>query len=349
MGRDLGPRLWSYDALRQHAQVWRPCHEDRSLDRSRIGSVALPHFLAEHGLGEIHISGPDSREIAKWLYGIPASASHYLPHNPAHARKVERVFTSFVDLDEAKRDWRRAARAYRQLRQAEASRLRRQRQRRAEATIAAARRRLSAFLSYGLERREGERLAGDTVWIHCLAREIHHRDLRVCEQCGLVFRAPRARRCGDCRKHPLRISLRPVCVGGWHTGFRVGSRFFTGEFERDVFYSARCQDCGNGFESTDPRQSLCRNCGSGAGRVRRRRGSESRTGRQRFRFVHAEGAHDFSVGFGTTSGESVNLVAEGGAVETDDAEIARALAQVGTLIPHPEDQEVVKRVALRAT
>lgn len=344
----IGPRLWSYDPLRRRAQVWRPCHEDRSLDRSRIGSIALPHLLAEHGLGEVHISGPDRRELAKWLHGIGASFSHYLPRHPAHARKVERVFTSFVEFDEARREWRRAPNACGHLRSAQAARLRRQRQHEAEATMASARQRLTAFLRYGLERREGERLAGDTVWIHCLARGIHHRDLRVCEQCGLVFRAPRATRCGYCQRHPLRISLRPAFAGGWHTGVRVGSRFFTGEFEREVFYSARCQDCGNGFESRDPRQSLCRNCGSGAGRARRRRGSASRTGRQRFRFVHAEGAHDFSVGFATTSGESVNLVAEGGAIETDDAEIARALAQMGTLRPHPEDRELVDRVALRA-
>lgn len=328
--------------------VWRPCHDDWSLDRSRIGSVALPHLLAEHGLGEVHIRGPDLRELATWLYGIAAGFSHYLPRHPGHAQKVERVFGSFVEFDEARREWRRALEAFGHLRSAEAARLRRQRQHQAEATMASARRRLSAFLRHGLERREGERLAGDTVWIHCLARGMHNCDPRVCEQCGLVFRAPRARRCDYCQRHPLRISLRPAFAGGWHTGFRIGSRFFTGELERDVFYSARCQDCGNGFESSDPRRSLCRNCGSGAGRVRRGRGSASRTGRQRFRFVHTEAAHEFSVTFAKPSGESVSLVAEAGTIETNDAEVARVLAKMGTVRPHPEDRELVERVALRA-
>jgi hypothetical protein len=296
----------------------------------------------------MHIQGPDRLELGKWLYGTPASFSHYLQRHRHHARKIERVFASFVGLDEARRDWLRAASAYRHLRPAAAARLRRQRQHRAEGLMASARERLTAFLIYGLECREGEHLTGDTVWVHCVARNIDHGVLRVCEQCGLVFRAPRAKRCGYCRKHPLRISLRPAYAGGWHTGFRVGSRFAGDDLEREVFYSARCQDCGRGFVSTDPRQSLCRNCGSGAGRVRRQRGSQSRTGRQRFRFLHAEGAQHFSVSFAIESGETINLVASGGAIETDDAEIARTLAQMGTLTPHPSDRGAIERVALRA-
>jgi hypothetical protein len=71
----------------------------------------------------------------------------------------------------------------------------------------------------------------------------------------------------------------------------------------------------------------------GSGRVRRHRGSSSRTGRQRFRFVHAEGSQAWSVSFNSLDGRMVLLEAVDGAVETDDAEIAAMLARMANVVP----------------
>jgi hypothetical protein len=189
--------------------------------------------------------------------------------------------------------------------------------------------RLDHFLRAGLEMREGERLQQDEmIWLHLAARGFWHPRLRVCEQCAVVFSAPRARRCTDCRRRPVRIHLRPFETGGWHVDYRVGGRWATEEFDRTVHYTAVCDGCTTRFETTKPNVRYCLNCRSGSGRVRRHRGG-SRTGRQRYRFVHVEGARDWSVGFATIDGRSVNLEAVYGVIETDDAEIAQRLEAIG--------------------
>src|SRR3954447_21653550 len=105
----ISPRIWSYDALRQ-AQRWVPVI-DRHLrieDRSRIGTIALPHYSPEHGLGMIAPQAPRRKEIGVWLYGIGATFDSYYDRNPRHGDVVTAVSTAFVEFDAAPRDWKRA-------------------------------------------------------------------------------------------------------------------------------------------------------------------------------------------------------------------------------------------------
>jgi Zn finger protein HypA/HybF involved in hydrogenase expression len=265
-------------------------------------------------------------DLARWLYGGPAIFGDYLEKRPERARKIERVRASFVDVDGAARDWAAAAAASGAAGSPSARIL--ARRQRAEATVrrVRARTRLEAFLRYGLQVREGSRLHGEeSVWIHLVARRITLGRLRVCEQCALVFAAPRARRCTTCRSSPLRISLHPVYEGGWHLDYQVGSRFYSEPFDRTVYYTTRCEHCQRPFVTTRPHRRLCRNCGDPAGRVRRHRGSPSLTGRRRYRFTHAEGAEDFTVSALDNAGKTLMLSSTDGVIETADAEVANVL------------------------
>jgi hypothetical protein len=318
----IRPRIWSWEALRQ-AQLWVPVRADdpRLEDRTRIGSIALPHYSPERGSGFIAPQAPRRRDLGEWLFGIAASFDTCHELHPHHACKIGRVFQSFIDFDAARRDWRVAAEAAANNGQLglQAAHARREAQQRRTA----ASRRLELFLRAGLERREGARLHGEEkTWIHLAARGFSHPALRVCEQCAVVFRAPRAQRCPDCRRSPIRIHLYPLELGGWHVDYRVGGRWATERLDRTVHYIAACQSCEARFETTRPNRKYCGNCSGGSGRVRRHRGG-SRTGRQRFRFAHEEGADAWSVSFNTLDGQTVLLEAVDGIIETDDAEIAK--------------------------
>lgn len=314
------PRLWSHGLLRAPT-MWRPCHEDRSWDDSRANSFELPHFDLVHGPGWLHLHAPDSRELGQWHYGLKGTFRTFYERHPDAAAQASMLHRTLVGLDGSRRALASNIAGGRRLRPREVAGFRELER--------AASEKLTTFLVEGLEWREGELLRGDEerVWMHLRARGIALAEHTVCEQCGIVFTGTsRARFCSHCRRHRVRFSTRPVYSGGWHTDVRVGGRWATGERDLIVHYSGRCTDCGAAFQATDPKQHLCRNCGGGAGRVRRRRGSESRTGRQRFRYQHVEGAEDFSLSFGYGD-DTVFLQTSNGVVETDDAEIAYLLDQ----------------------
>jgi hypothetical protein len=324
------PRVWSYEALRL-ASLGVPLQETGAPHGSRIGTVLLPHYSPEHGHGMLGLRGPSARDLGRWLHGLPAVFGSFDEHHPVEAVEIQRCFQAFAGFDAAKRRWWRAA-----LAASKSGRPGHQRKAHAARHAAAQLRstageRLQAFLNAGLERREGERLNDDeTVWVHLAARGLGHRRLRVCEQCSLVFEAKRAMRCPDCRRRPVRITLHPAERGGWHVGYRVGTQWAS-DFDRTVCYVAICRSCGRRFETTQAERQLCRNCGGGSGRVRRRRNSPSRTGRQRFRFVHADGEPLVAVSTTDAAGHAIHLQAIDGVVETDDAEIAHLLDRNHTL------------------
>ena len=324
------PRYWSYDALR-HVRRWVPVDERGREDLSRIGAIDFPHYHAEHGLGWLSIHGPTLRGLGRWLYGLPGSFDSYRDRFPACTRKIDRVFEAFIEFDSQGRAWRHAA-----LLPDDASPAQRRhaRRRRREATtrIEVAKRRLQAALDYGLTWRVGERLEdADSTWLHFAARDFATPGVRVCEQCSVVFRARAdARRCRRCRRRPVRISLRPLVDGGWHAGYRVGSRWATDEFDSTVTYLTVCRECGKRFETTRGDRRLCRNCGSPDGRVRRARGSRTRLARRVHRFVAASGEQLNSISANTANGE-IRLEALDGVIATRDTEVARILEAMGTL------------------
>jgi hypothetical protein len=315
-------RLWSHESLRR-AQILIPLTSGRIVDPERIGSVFLPHYSPEHGWGHVQLIGPQHREIGVWMYGIAATFADYDRRHPGHAEQIELAHRSFVVLDAARRGWRHNAASDSQHRRRRKSLVRRR---------VAAQERLAALLAGGLERSEGRRLGqtDERVWLHFTVRGFKHPRLRVCEQCAMVFAGRRhARLCDVCRRHRVRLSLRPVESGGWHLAFRVGDR--RGEFSTTVHYTAVCRSCETPFDTTHPQRRLCRNCGEGSGRVRRHRRSSSRTGRQRFRYIHPDGAQEFSVSTNTLSGSMIALSSVDGVIETDDAEVAWYLDSLGTL------------------
>jgi hypothetical protein len=320
----IQPRIWSYDSLR-YKELWIPVESANPPreDRTRISTVALPYYSPEHGPGLITPRAPQRRDLGEWLYGLMARFDQYYEAHHEHQRKVDRVFESFVDFDAAPRDWKRAVSAA--TKNGHAALHSQRLQHEAVARRRVAQHRLAAFNNVGLERREGERLHGEeNTWIHLIARGFSHPGLRVCEQCALVFRAQRARRCLTCRRSPVRIKLHPLKDGGWHVDYRVGNRWASETFERSVYYTTVCRGCDARFETKRPDGKYCRNCRGNSGRSRRHRGG-SRTGRQRFRFRHAEGITDWSISFNTLNGQAVHLEAIDGVIETDDAEIAKAL------------------------
>jgi hypothetical protein len=327
-----GPRLWSYEALRR-AQPLVPLREDRRTeDHSRIGGVWLEHYSPHHGPGFVLIQGPDRREIGRWLYGLAASFDSYRDRYPYRARKIERIFESFVDFDAAGREWRCQAVIRARAASPAARLVARKTQNAAQARRKLALRRLRAFLVLGLERREGERLASEErVWLHLWVRDVRHPKLKVCEQCSLVFAAPRARLCRDCQRARVRITLYPVERGGWHLAYHVGDRWAGTAFDRTVHYTTVCRECDNAFNTTSPLRRLCRNCGGPSGRVRRHRRSSSRTGRQRFRYIAASGEELSAVSMNGVDGHTIHLSAVDGVVQTDDAEVATLLDANSTL------------------
>lgn len=291
-------------------------------------SIMLPSYSPEFGECFSGIGRPTRNELGCWLYGLLAYFDYYYAPRPGHRRKIERIQQAFIDFDWLKVNMRRRhanPTAVGLLRSSDREALKHDAQQRSMAA-----RRLQHFLNEGLERNEGQMLEREEkTWIHLAARGFQHPRLRVCEQCCVVFKAPKARRCPRCKLNPVRIRLYPVVEGGWHVDFRVGGMYSSGEFEGTVHYLTVCSACGTRFQTTRSNSRHCRNCGSASGRVRRHRGG-SRTGRQVFHFEHEDGAPDWSVGFANLDGRSVNLEAVGGLIETSDAEVARHLDALST-------------------
>jgi hypothetical protein len=187
-------------------------------------------------------------------------------------------------------------------------------------------RRLRFALRQGLERRVGSLLEGEEdIWLAFAARKYTAPGLRVCEQCSIVFRASRAKRCDPCRRSPVVPKLFPVATDGWHLDFRIGGRWSSGEFERVITYITICRECERHFDTTQPRRRLCHNCGSTSGRVRRHRGSRHTTGRTSFAYASTSSQPLLSVGVTGPQGQGIVLYAENGVVRVTDREYARQL------------------------
>lgn len=315
----LPARLWSYELLGR-ADVRVPVYDEGDrVDLSRIGSVAIEHYSPEHGAGSVHMTAPSQRDLARWLFGLLVIAPGHFDRHPEHAVEARALFRSFVLADDLPR---RSLLTYGQTTTAIRSR-----KDLAEKTRKH-REHLQQALRIGLERRLGTLLGGDeNTWIAFAAREIAVPGIRVCEQCSLVFKGRRtARRCRSCNRAPVLPKVRPVALGGWHVDVRVGGRWFTGEFERTVTYSAICQGCRRLFSDDDARSRYCGNCRSAAGRKRRQRESGATTGRREFAYVSAKDDGPLqSVGVAGPDGQTINLEAIGGVVRTTDLEFARQL------------------------
>jgi hypothetical protein len=322
----LPTRLWSY-ALLDRCKVLVPVDAAGREDLLRIGSLWLEHYSAEHGEGHVMMSGPSKEEIARWLFGLLAIAPGYLKARAGQTKKVERVFTSFVEVDRLQR--RSRAAALRPTPTTPEGRIaaRRERQQLANETQRH-HQRLRAALRTGLQRRVGGLLEGEEkVWLALVARRYEALGLRVCEQCSIVFetRRRRTRRCRACHRSPVVPKLHPVATGGWHVEFRVGERWSSGEFEPTVTYMAICRRCGRRFDTTHPSRRLCLNCGSTSGRVRRHRGSRSSTGRASVAYASTDEHPLLSVTVTGPDGEGIVLHAEYGVVRVSDLEYVRQL------------------------
>lgn len=287
----------------------------------RPWTLYLPTFNAEFGEGLREVRAPKVEDLARWV------SRSYIPLSAQ--RRSER-FARDAELQQRTSSLGNALCRFDTLR----TELRRPSVRRAplEAQLEARRAVLSCHLKHGLSLRVGREVEWreQLVYLHLVARRAEADGLRLCEQCGVVF-AGRAHavRCPasflwqgnvfearGCQKRPARIPLRPVVEGGHHLSYWIGRDLKPG-------YTARCTDCGRGFDSSSAVQQLCRNCGGTSGRVRRLRGG-SALGRQRFRYVSAEGTLQGPLEV-IVGRERVPLEVTGGVVETADAEIARAL------------------------
>lgn len=97
--------------------------------------------------------------------------------------------------------------------------------------------------------------------------------LRVCRGSGVVFR-------GTCRAHfhrnlpPIQATARPISLGGHHLDARIGVSNPAdplARYNRQVRFSALCNQCGERFTTGDSRQLYCDACRTGAARVARSR------------------------------------------------------------------------------
>jgi predicted Zn-ribbon and HTH transcriptional regulator len=309
--RNGQPRSWSHDALHR-AELWLPVAGDEESgyqsDRSRPYSVYLPWLDPVHGEEcVIGVGALNERHFERWLLPVGMSAE-------ARELRAREALEALIEFDHTGHEWSHPPAGIRR-----SSRWSHETaQRRANAGAV-----LSVLLAEGLEAVEGQQLAEEELWVHLSARKIKPPSgslalvLRVCEQCGLVFPAPRANRCPRCRRKPVRITLNPAFGRGVHTDYRAD---VTPDSRRLVLLGV-CQACGRDFQSADPRVAHCANCRSGAGRVRRSRGSTTR-GRQRWRFTNDRGDLIAAAG----------LEAEHGVIETDDAEAATRLRDIPGII-----------------
>ena len=321
------PRRWSYEALR-HAHISTPVTGDlRTLDLTRIGSVYLPCVIPRYGEGELQIAGPSPFDLAEWLYGPVARFSWFADRYPARARKVCRLFVAFIDFDARRREWMQP-----HLSGATADRVARRRRRQIALEGHRAERRLRAAAAYGLRTRLGTHLAAanEGAWLHLHVRLSKLPDgIRVCEQCALVFEGTRrGRRCPGCRQSSVRIALHPEYAGGQHVEVAVRpapdnpDRFAT-------LYRLQCAHCGVETVRESSTARFCRNCGDGAGRVRRHRKSSTRVGSRRHCFIHADGAPEFAVS--GVPGHPDPLYSVDGVIQTTDLEAAHFLDQLPTV------------------
>ena len=316
--RNGQPRIWSYDALRC-AELCLPyvgnLHTRLVLDRRRPFGAWIPvsveamegqdWVLGERlvlGIGPLRLS-----DFERWFLRMGLASA-------TREHRAREAYVALTEYDHLGLEWRRTPK---RIGKPEP------RRRCLARSQDIARARLSMMLGTGLEVAEGRQVPEERVWAHLAVRNIRPpagsraATLRVCEQCGVVFHAPRAERCLPCRRKPLRIPLHPASEGGHHTDYRA----HVTPHVRRVLWVCVCLGCSRGFVINDARTAHCANCRSGAGRVRRARGSRSR-GRQRWRFTNERG-NLVSAG---------GLAAVDGVVETDDAEAALRLRASRSLI-----------------
>lgn len=121
---------------------------------------------------------------------------------------------------------------------------------------------LEEFLREGLELRLGCKLTHTQllVYLHLRACHVDAGRLTVCENCSCVHAAPRARRCGRCRRSPIRPTIRP-----WHRLVIVEP------IPSQRRYVSECQGCGELFSTDRGDVKFCARCQKPAERVRRSR------------------------------------------------------------------------------
>jgi hypothetical protein len=238
-------------------------------DLSKPPSVLLWH--ADGGMGDLR--APDEAELDAWLFGgLPIRPDEVRGRvRGKRAQSVRKLYESLVI-------WHRVERHTSGPQEAEKTRR----------DIG---RNLERMLTQGLENRLGQKLrpSEEHVYIYLTARGVKAPGLRVCEVCLLVFGAPRATRCPDCRHSPPRPSLRP-----WHDRVQLGDRA-AGRWQqtqwvtnddgtasynfsitrsrrpRVTTYSVTCADCGEQFAATSAAWRYCERCGAPNKRVRRHR------------------------------------------------------------------------------
>jgi hypothetical protein len=327
------PWGWSYPlkpAAPDFDDVQFDCTEDEYLsiwgDRTRPHTVQLASFHPEHG--KCWGGSPLRAEsFARWIFGIPGSFSFMATADPERQRDRDEqaAMACAVHSQLAEFDWlgldfilwpNSGTVSTRRLRAS----------RRAELKA-----KLASVMREGLAPQIGQVVPHLDVYLAFVARRIEVSGLRACESCQLVFetRPGRpAKQCRVCRRHPPRYHYYAVADGGWHVHARLGPpphHYLNGQpgQPRGAIYVAICSACGARFGSGTASRRLCRNCGGGAGRVRRRRGG-SRLGRQVFRFVGDGPA--VSVGVMLGDGSQGTIASnDAGVIETADAEIAAQL------------------------
>jgi len=235
--------------------------------------VSLPPvlYLPQVDGGVVSISGPSQGELASWRYNkTPALGDSDISGvlGPEAASEADRVMAALCAVRSRPARRGRAREAAHPLR----------------AGDRAQRDHLEGLLQRGLADRLGRQLHGyeERIYVQLVGRGLDAGGLRVCEQCLLVFEAPRAAACAACRRSPVRPKypehLRPVLpdrAAGVRTSVRVVGNRVVGSISRtrstrQLRYIGTCQ-CGREFVAEDASRKHCRKCGSGRGRTARHR------------------------------------------------------------------------------
>ena len=229
------------------------------------------------------LPAPDEAELDAWIFGgLPIRPDEVRERvRGKRAEAVRKLYRSLVI-------WHRVERHCSGSREAE--KLRRDIDRT-----------LTRTLTQGLENRLGQKLhpAEEHVFVYLTARGVKASGLRVCELCLLVFPAPRANQCPDCRHSPPRPSPRPWhdhvqladrAAGRWQQTQWVTNDDGTASFNfsitssrgpRITTYRGTCIECGEPFEATNAAWRYGERCGTPRGRVRRHRARRAATGNGR--------------------------------------------------------------------
>jgi hypothetical protein len=242
---------------------------------------APPALLLPDGDGAwIGLRRVDRKAVASWLYCIPLGLrEEQLDRilSPGQSLVVRRVLEAFSVSYRAER----AA--------AEAERSADDREH-AVRLASAQRKILTGALEHGLRCRIGAPLAASDwpLYVHLVVRGIEAEGVRCCEDCGIVFEAPRASRCRACGRKPRIESQRPwdaparrpprlvrrVLIAAPHEtgGTTVLANLSSPPFALD---ERCCEGCGARFNRRNAQHRFCAACGSGRTRTARSRAKEA--------------------------------------------------------------------------